>query len=181
MNSQKKSGARPLILLFVVFILPVAAAKLVLSMDLYQGGATNKGELLTSNTSYTSLEMDNPKPKEWQLLYLLPAQCTQQCQDHLYILQQSHIALGREKDRVNTLILLSEKSDVAALEEYQFETANANGAMANMLMNQQMIIVDPLGNLVMRYPAVSGLDAQILQGKSLISDLRKMLKLSRVG
>lgn len=181
MNSPKKSGARPLILLFVVFILPVAAAKLVLSMDLYQGGATNKGELLTQDISYTSLEMANPKPKEWQLLYLLPSQCNQQCEDHLYILQQSHIALGREKDRVTTLILLDKHSDISALENHSFETVNASKAMVGMLINQQMIIVDPLGNLVMRYPAVSGLDEQILQGKSLVSDLRKMLKLSRVG
>lgn len=181
MNSPKKSGAKPLILLFLVFILPVAAAKIVLSLDLYRGGATNKGELLPIGTSYQSLMMDNPKPREWQLLYLLPNKCDQQCQDHLYILQQSHIALGRDQDRVHTLILLSQDSDLHALTAYKFDTAKANGAMIKMLDSQQMIVVDPLGSLVMRYPAVNGLDRQIMQGKSLIADLRKMLKLSRVG
>ena len=181
MNSPKKSGAKPLILLFLVFVLPVAAAKIVLSLDLYQGGATNKGELLPIGTSYQSLKMDNPKPREWQLLYLLPNKCDQQCQDHLYILQQSHIALGRDQDRVHTLILLSQDSDLHALTAYKFETAKANDAMIKMLDRQQMIVVDPLGSLVMRYPAVNGIDKQIMQGKPLIADLRKMLKLSRVG
>ncbi|MEI6860390.1 MAG: hypothetical protein V5788_11630 [Shewanella sp.] len=181
MNSPKKSGAKPLIFLFFVFILPVAAAKIVLSLDLYQGGATNKGELLPIGTSYLSLKMDNPRPKEWQLLYLLPSQCDQQCLDHLYILQQSHIALGRYQNRVHTLILLSQDSDTQALAAYDFETTRANDAMIKMLDRQQIIVVDPLGSLVMRYPAVNGIDKQIMQGKSLIADLRKMLKLSRVG
>lgn len=181
MNSPKKSGAKPLILLFLVFVLPVAAAKIVLSLDLYQGGATNKGELLPIGTSYHSLGMNNPKPKEWQLLYLLPKKCDQQCQDHLYILQQSHIALGRNQDRVHTLILLSQDSDPLALASYSFQTAEANKAMMSLLDRQQMIVVDPLGSLVMRYPAVNGMDKQIMQGKSLVADLRKMLKLSRVG
>ncbi|AQS35476.1 hypothetical protein Sps_00256 [Shewanella psychrophila] len=181
MNSQKKSGAKPLILLFLVFVLPVAAAKIVLSLDLYQGGATNKGELLPIGTSYQSLRMNNPKPKEWQLLYLLPNKCDQQCLDHLYILQQSHIALGRNQDRVHTLILLSQDSDIHALTTYTFETVLANDAMIKMLDRQQMIVVDPLGSLVMEYPAVDGMDKQIMQGKSLVADLRKMLKLSRVG
>ncbi|WP_394390877.1 hypothetical protein [Shewanella woodyi] len=181
MNSPKKSGKKPLLILLLVFILPVVAAKIVLSLDLYQGGATNKGELLTTGTSYSSLSMENPKPKEWQLLYLLPENCEQVCQDRLYILQQSQVALGREQDRVHTLILINDKSDTSALSNSPFETAKANNQISEMLNQQQMIIVDPLGSLVMRYPSVSGRDEQILQGKSLVSDLRKMLKLSRVG
>lgn len=181
MNSPKKSGTKPLILLFLVFVLPIAAAKIVLSLDLYQGGATNQGVLLPTATNYASLGMTNPKPKEWQLLYLLPNQCDQVCVDHLYILKQSHTALGREQDRVHTLILLNKNSDLDAISSHDFETANANDAIEKLLNQQQMIIVDPLGSLVMSYPAVNGRDNQIMQGKSLISDLRKMLKLSRVG
>ena len=181
MNSPKKSGKKPLLILLLVFLLPVVAAKIVLSMNLYQGGATNKGELLSTGTSYASLAMDNPKPKEWQLLYLLPEHCDQLCLDRLYILQQSHVALGREQDRVHTLILLSDKSDTSALSGIPFETAKVSTSLGEMLNQQQMIIVDPLGSLIMRYPSVSGRDNQILQGKALVSDLRKMLKLSRVG
>jgi len=181
MNSPKKSGAKPLIILLLVFLLPVVAAKIVLSMNLYHGGATNKGELLFETTSYSSLAMENPKPREWQVLYLLPGICDALCLDRLYILKQSHVALGREQNRVHTLVLLTENSDISALTLHPFETVRASSAMIDMLDDQQMIIVDPLGSLVMRYPKVSGRAKQILQGKALVSDLRKMLKLSRVG
>ncbi|AVV84383.1 hypothetical protein SPWS13_2638 [Shewanella putrefaciens] len=43
-----------------------------------------------------------------------------------------------------------------------------------------MIIVDPLGNLVLRYPQAHSKEAHLAQGKALIADLRKLLKLSRV-
>ncbi len=36
MNSQPKKNNKALILLLIVFVLPVAVAKLVLSFDLYQ-------------------------------------------------------------------------------------------------------------------------------------------------
>jgi len=181
MNSPKKSGAKPLIILLLVFLLPVVAAKIILSLNLYHGGATNKGELLSPEINYASLAMENPRPREWQLLYLLPSECDTLCLDRLYILKQSHVALGREQNRVHTLILLTENSDIAALTLHSFDTFKASAEMIDMLNDQQMIIVDPLGSLVMRYPKVAGRAKQILQGKSLVSDLRKMLKLSRVG
>ncbi|MDX1281438.1 hypothetical protein [Shewanella colwelliana] len=181
MNSPKKNGAKPLIILLLVFVLPVIVAKLVLSMNLYHGGATNTGELLTPDTNYASLRMDNPWPQHWQVIYLLPKHCDDRCLDRLYILQQSHIALGRDQDRIKPIVLLQPDSDLTALSNFNFDTAQANNAIAAMLTNQALIIVDPLGALVMRYPEVANKDAQILQGKAMVTDLRKLLKLSRVG
>lgn len=94
MNSQNKSKHKALGLLLLAFIAPVVIAKLVLSLSLYHGGATNHGELINPETSYASLGVENPNPKEWQLLYLLPAQCDDACRERLYILRQSHTALG---------------------------------------------------------------------------------------
>ncbi|ABE56797.1 conserved hypothetical protein [Shewanella denitrificans OS217] len=178
-----KKRPKALFVLILVFVLPVALAKLVLSLNLYQGGATNQGELLTGDISYQSLTQANPKPHSWQILYLLPSHCGSQCQDRLYILQQSHIALGQVKNRVAPIIIVQSNSDVSALDklELNYSTMTANTQLASLLVEQQMIIVDPLGNLVMRYDGISGRDANISQGKAMLADLRKMLKLSRVG
>ena len=46
MNSPQKNGKKTLLLLLLAFAVPVIAAKLILSFGLYNGGATNKGELL---------------------------------------------------------------------------------------------------------------------------------------
>ncbi|WP_076413345.1 hypothetical protein [Shewanella sp. UCD-KL12] len=181
MNSPKKNGKKTLLLLLLAFAVPVIAAKLILSFGLYNGGATNKGELLDVGISYPSLDMTNPQPKEWQLLYQLPAVCDNSCLDRLYILQQSHIALGRNQDRVHTIIMLDQNSDISALASFDFVTATPTAALSQLLKDQKFVIVDPLGSMVMSYPITTSHQAQIMQGKSIVADLRKMLKLSRIG
>ncbi|MEZ9819731.1 hypothetical protein AB4238_03745 [Shewanella sp. 10N.286.45.A1] len=181
MNSPKKNGKKTLLLLLLAFAIPVIAAKLILSFGLYNGGATNKGELLEVGINYQSLEMTNPQPKEWQLLYQLPAVCDTTCLDRLYILQQSHIAMGRNQDRVHTIIMLAENSDRSALTSFDFITATPTPALTQLLKDQQFVVVDPLGSMVMSYPITTSHQAQIMQGKAIVADLRKMLKLSRIG
>jgi len=63
MNSQKKNGKKTLLLLLLAFAIPVIAAKVILSFELYNGGATNKGELLNVGINYQSLYMVNPQPQ----------------------------------------------------------------------------------------------------------------------
>ena len=183
MNSQPKKNNKALILLLIVFVLPVAVAKLVLSFDLYQAGATNQGVLLVNDINYSNLAMTNPKPHSWQMLYLLPDTCEQACKDRLYVLHQSYIALGKDRDRVSPIILVSRNSDINTLKQLDisFQQVPANNALAALLTQQQLVIVDPLGSLIMQYDQVIGRDANIAQGKAMIADLRKMLKLSRVG
>ncbi|GGB45304.1 hypothetical protein K8B83_00615 [Shewanella inventionis] len=183
MNSQPKKKNNALLILLAVFVLPIAVAKLVLSFDLYNGGATNKGILLPSDINYSNLAMPNPKPHTWQMLYLLPKRCEQTCQDQLYVLHQSYIALGKDRDRVVPIILINHDSDTRTLNNLNmaFEQVTANKALADLLTQQQLVIVDPLGSLIMQYNQVAGRDANIAQGKAMIADLRKMLKLSRVG
>jgi len=180
MNSQNKTKYRALGLLLLAFIAPVVIAKLVLSLHWYHGGATNHGELISPETSYASLGMTNPMPKEWQLLYLLPAQCDEACRERLYILRQSHTALGPDQARVAPLILVNPDSDLTALNAFDFNTQPANQSLKEWLDQQQLIVVDPLGSLVLRYPQVQGKAAHLAQGKALVADLRKLLKLSRV-
>ncbi len=181
MNQPKKKSKKALWALLAVFVLPVIAAKIVLSLDLYNGASTNKGELLPNELAYDSLNMENPMPKKWQLIFLLPQQCDKPCQQQLYLLHQSHTALGREQDRVEPVVLLTSNSDQAALSSYQFTTATANNQLEQQLQAQQIIIVDPLGKLVTRYKLKDDEKQRLLQGKAMMNDLRKMLKLSRVG
>jgi len=183
MNSLPKKSNKTLVVLLLVFILPVAVAKLVLSLELYNGAATNKGALITPEVNYANLAMENPKPHAWQVLFFLPATCNEQCQERLYILHQSYIALGKDRDRVTPIIMINDHSDTQILKQLNitFDQVNANHALAALLIEQQLIIVDPLGSLVMEYDNVIGHDANIAQGKAMIADLRKMLKLSRVG
>lgn len=77
--------------------------------------------------------------------------------------------------------MLNEHSDLTALDTFNFVTATPNLALSQLLNNQEFVIVDPLGSMVMSYPITTDHQAQIMQGKAIIADLRKMLKLSRIG
>ncbi|MBM7073415.1 hypothetical protein JQC92_15475 [Shewanella sp. 202IG2-18] len=181
MNSLKTKNKKALIALIAVFVLPVISAKVVLSLNLYDGGQTNKGELLPETLAYQTLEMKNPHPKKWQIVFLLPEHCGKPCQQQLYLLKQTHTALGREQGRVEPVVLLTENSDQTALVAYQFTTAPISTQLQKQLDKQQIIIADPLGKLVTRYNLKDDEKQRLLQGKAMMNDLRKMLKLSRVG
>lgn len=180
MNSPT-SGARPLLLLVAAFALPVVLAKLVLSQHWYTEGVTNKGQLFASPTSYQSLGAANPLPERWQILYRLPEHCDASCEDRLYLIKQSYTALGAERGRVAPVILLSRSADKAVLNDDFFVTATLPSELEPLLSDQALILVDPMGTLVMSYPRVDGREANITQGKAMLADLRKLLKLSRVG
>ena len=78
--------------------------------------------------------------------------CDAACDQSLEPLRRVHDALGKEADRVQVVGL---GSDEISLEP-------------------GIWIVDPLGNLVMRY----SLEAEL---KGLLADLKKLLKVSRIG
>jgi hypothetical protein len=42
-------------------------------------------------------------------------------------------------------------------------------------------IADPLGNVMMAYPLVTGQAEILAQGKDVLRDLKRLLKLSRIG
>ncbi|AUI88439.1 cytochrome oxidase biogenesis cluster protein [Vibrio azureus] len=178
MISKVTKGRFALIALISLFVLPVIIAKLILSQGWYQPGATNRGKLVEPYTTLTELGQASPYIKKgWQLAYVLPSQCGNRCQQQLHLIKQSHIALGKYQERVIPIIWASEN------------TQKLNDSIAVMEMNErlsqqvhvgQIVIVDPLGQLVMAYTTL-GQDDLVQLNKDMLSDLRKLLKLSRVG
>ncbi|WP_114765629.1 hypothetical protein [Vibrio rhodolitus] len=171
-----------LLALITVFALPAILAKLVLTQQWYNSGVTNKGELIEPAQTFKSLGLDNPyQGEKWQLGYLVPAQCDAFCLKQIHYLQQSHIALGKYQQRVVPLVLVDKNSDIQALADLELDMVAVNGSFSQIVSQFEYVIVDPLGQLVMRYPQVKSEDELIPQSKGLLADLRKLLKLSRVG
>ncbi|TKB47619.1 hypothetical protein FCL40_15520 [Ferrimonas sediminicola] len=172
----------PLVILCLVFLLPVAAAYLVLNQGWYRGGSTNHGVLL-ERLDYQTLAQANPAERHWQLLTLVPEACGARCEDRLTALQQIHLALGRERPRVVPVLLLQgEQSDATRLLSGRgFATAVAGQEAIDLLERYPLVIVDPLGQWVMGYAATADQAQQIAQGRALLTDLRKLLKLSHIG
>ncbi|MGR5208371.1 MULTISPECIES: cytochrome oxidase biogenesis cluster protein [Vibrio] len=178
MTSAVTKGRIVLISLVCLFAFPAVMAKLVLSQGWYKTGVTNRGQLIEPYTTLGQLGQASPLVERgWQLAYVLPAECREQCQQQLHLMQQSHIALGKYQERVVPVIWTSQRS------------GSVGGTMAVMQMNDalsakvhqgQVLIVDPLGQLVMSYTSQPNEDLVALS-KDMLADLRKLLKLSRVG
>ncbi|MDN3611987.1 hypothetical protein ACODM8_17015 [Vibrio ostreicida] len=175
-------GRLILVGLVVMFALPALIAKTFLVNHWYSSGVTNKGQLIEPKQSFSALGLDNPlNRQQWQLGYLLPQQCDQFCQKQVYLLGQSHLALGKYQSRVAPVLLVSGLSDRSVIAQSGFDAIEVNEAFHQVIADFEYVIVDPLGQLVMRYPKMDSKQDLISQSKDVLADLRKLLKLSRVG
>lgn len=103
---------------------------------------------------------DHGNLSRWQLLLTVTDDCSVECDGWWEKLDKVHIALGKDRERV----LLQRIGEGG--KDLKSETLEQLG--------DAVWIVDPLGNLVLRY-SVSD------QPKLLLRDLRKLLKISRIG
>ncbi|EKO3811409.1 cytochrome oxidase biogenesis cluster protein [Vibrio harveyi] len=178
MTNAVTKGRIVLVSLICLFALPAIIAKVVLSQGWYETGVTNRGELVEP---YITLEqLGQPSPldeKAWQLAYVLPPECKEQCQQQIHLMQQSHIALGKYQERVVPVIWTSEETNNVA---QSIVVMQMNDSLSSRVKAGQMLIVDPLGQLVMSYTPEANEDLVRLS-KDVLADLRKLLKLSRVG
>ncbi|WP_154202806.1 cytochrome oxidase biogenesis cluster protein [Vibrio harveyi] len=178
MTNAVTKGRIVLVSLICLFALPAIIAKVVLSQGWYETGVTNRGELVEP---YITLEqLGQPSPldeKGWQLAYVLPSKCKEQCQQQIHLMQQSHIALGKYQERVVPVIWTSEETNNVA---QSIVVMQMNDSLSSRVKAGQMLIVDPLGQLVMSYTPEANEDLVRLS-KDVLADLRKLLKLSRVG
>lgn len=180
MNSKTK-GRLILLAIVLFFALPALIAKTVLTNHWYQSGVTNKGVLVEPRITLSSLGIaQQADDKLWKIGYLIPEQCDALCQRHVHMLMQSHIALGKEQGRVAPVLLIAEHSDIGAVQSVELEKVSVNSAFIDAIDHSEVVILDPLGQLVMYYPKAD--ESQlVVQSKSMLADLRKLLKLSRVG
>ncbi len=168
-----------LIMLVLVFALPAMIAKLVLMNGWYQAGVTNRGEWFPPQTYLQNYNQTNPfLNKTWQLVYLQPQDCQALCQQELHLLNQSYQALGKYRQRVTPVVWHQGSPDMP------------QDAMAHLMMSPELqslvapgdfVIVDPLGQVIMKYSHQDQETPLWQLGKNMLADLRKLLKLSRVG
>jgi hypothetical protein len=185
MTTQKNKST--LILMIVVFVLPVVFAYMALKLDWFNEGVTNRGELLQPVIEASDLLGDsNPK---WHLLYVIPAQCDTACENAIYSVGQIYSATGKASDRVEKLFIQTPESSLQAVtqvtEAYgtvllQKTQSNVNEVFKGTGINA-IFISDTLHNVVLRYPTTLDRDEAIMDSRNILADLKKLLKLSRIG
>ncbi len=183
-------------LLFLFFALPVLASYYTYYVIKPQG-RTNYGELIDPQRNVNSLAVQSnqgtpselgkiaPLQKKWMLLTIGSSKCDEACSKRMFFVRQVRKTTGKDMDRVERVWLVTDESapDVKLLAEHeglQLLRAKAKDleslfpAAAGNTTSDHVYLVDPLGNLMMRFP--KEMDASKMK-----KDLIKLLKASRIG
>ncbi len=114
------------------------------------------------------------------------APATSDCRTALVFARQTRLSLNKEMDRVNRVLLATDNCcDVAYLKKEHDgikvfdvsapeDKAQLMAVLPEVDLKHTLFVVDPLGNLVMRYDVRK-------EPAGLLDDLRKLLKLSHIG
>lgn len=186
MNKSAFTSRTNMILLLVAFILPVGLAKFALDNQWFTPASTNKGELLSPVVDLSGL-LQEQAPK-WRLVYLVPAQCNEACENALISIHQVWVALGKESDRAEALALLTPGSDTSAItkinQKAHLKTLMMPEASVSASLDEQyvgILIVDTLNNAMLHYPLEASQQEAVMRSRDILYDMKKLLKLSRIG
>ena len=182
-KSCRTKGRLVLIGLVLIFALPAIIAKTVLDQNWYTSGVTNSGELIEPRTTLADFGITVPMVGEgWLVGYIAPTECESLCEQQLHYLNQSYLALGKNKERVTPVVFVSEGNSLTgSLDKPALSLLAGGDQLSTEFSPASIVIIDPLGQLVMEYKSVSEPSQLVGQSKGMIHDLRKLLKLSRVG
>ncbi|MCF2950285.1 hypothetical protein L0668_19410 [Paraglaciecola aquimarina] len=178
-----------MILIFVaVFVLPVILAKLALDNGWFNQAATNKGTLIQPPLDMSSLNDAEHTPK-WKLVYVLPEMCDKSCENALYSIVQVWSALGKHADRAEAVVISHNRSNQTQLADLKsaskvriIETSQTDiQQIFKDSGTEGVFIADTLNNVILRYPLQANTETAVLESRDILADLRKVLKLSRIG
>jgi hypothetical protein len=194
MSTAGKRRLLPALVLLLIFFLPLLVAFLMYYGSSWRpSGHTNHGSLIEPPRPLprASLALAEGTPAanlligKWSLLYIGDGACDEDCRRTLYFMRQTQLSLGNliprtqrvwlapagccdvsaDTEKNPALLMVNAQGEAGAALLAQFPTDRRDGAI---------FIVDPLGNLMMRY-------ASSADPKGLRDDLKKLLDLSHIG
>jgi cytochrome oxidase Cu insertion factor (SCO1/SenC/PrrC family) len=185
-------------ILIGAFVAPLALAFLLYyGVGVRPHGNTNKGDLIHPARPLPELALPGAADQtfaadalrgKWSMVFIGDGACDARCREALTLMRQTRLALGDKMERVQRVFLVTGNCcDQAYL------AAEHSGVLLGRIDNPagqslletfpdaaqagalgRIYLVDPLGNLMMKYEA----DAP---QKGLLEDLKKLLKLSHIG
>ena len=127
---------------------------------------------------------------KWRLISFLGRDCDEKCEARLFDTRQIHTSLGKDQHRLSRMFIHLEPagealskliaeahSDVIHVIGEQHEIIDALGINVHDgigITNNETYIMDPMGNVMMRF-------TQDQPNKEFLYDLKKLLKASQIG
>lgn len=180
---NRRRGRLQLLLILLGVVGPMILATGMYKLQFWvPEGRSYHGELIGNGQTRADLGVQAQEDR-WQILVTAPKDCSVDCQQLVYLARQIQIGLGRDAGRASHALAvaqpLSSEYDAKLTREYpqlqryplsltDFQKTAGDKAVP------QLWIIDPHGNLVLRYDPT-------VKGKDLLNDLRHLLKLSNIG
>ena len=174
----------------LILLLALTVGPMVLATAMYQfrfwvpEGRNYSGELIGNGVSRTDLGVLGSDVTTWQILVTAPGTCEDDCRQLVYLARQLQIGLGREASRATHGLATAEPvseaynaklaRDYPRLDRYGLDAQAYSKTSPTTGSAPQLWLIDPHGNLVLRYDAKT-------KGKAILNDLRLLLKLSNIG
>jgi hypothetical protein len=180
-------------------VLLVCAAPMILSYLTYYvikpEGRTNYGTLIDPRTrpipAMASTTLDGRPEKleqyagKWIMLKVGGGECLEACQKQLFAMRQWRLMQGKNMDRIERVWLVTDAQPLDTMTIRQYDGMHLlrapNDAVSKWLPAEQgttpashIYLIDPLGNLMMRFPA----DPDV---RKVYKDIAKLLKASAIG
>jgi hypothetical protein len=182
-DRQRRRGRRVALLILAFCAAPTVAAWLAYFVWQPQS-RSNYGELIAPHPlpdpdlrglDGAAFHLSQLRGK-WVLLQIDSAACAEACRKKLVYMRQVRTALGREADRVERVWLIDDTAepDPALLREHEGLKIARAAAGQLPIAPGYIYLVDPPGNLMMRFP-------EDPDGRKMLRDLARLLRVSRVG
>lgn len=186
-----RRGRIKLLALAAFFALPVVAGYVVFFFDLAPGGTANYGTLLPARPLSDAVLQDHEGREfrfsdlrgKWIMVQFDSGVCAEYCERKLYFMRQTRKALGKNTARVERLWLVTDGQVpnsrlMQAIEGTRLARTAASPIAAEFpaerAASDHIYLVDPNGNLMMRFPRDP-------DPSRMLKDLQRLMKVSGIG
>jgi hypothetical protein len=181
-------------------VLAVCAAPVVASYFTYYvvrpEGRRNHGDLIEPQRPLPALSAASldgkpvPLPTlrgQWLLVSVAGGGCGATCEKNLYLQRQLRESLGKDKDRIDWVWLVSDKAPVrpallpallqaTVLRVDEAQLAQWLAPAPGQALSDHLYLVDPRGHWMMRFPSLPPNEPQAVSAKSIKRDLDRLLR-----
>ncbi|ELA00472.1 MULTISPECIES: SCO family protein [Cupriavidus] len=197
-DARTRRGRLQMLMLLLVCASPVLFSYFTYYVIKPTGGSTNYGVLIDPQRPMPPVQVTNERNEsvplasmrgKWLMVMTDPSACDETCAKKLFTVRQIRVGQGEDRERIVPVWLIQDRGDVddrlaaaynepyAGVRFLRMDRATIaqwlpaeDGARAE----DAIYLVDPLGNLMMRWPKDP-------DPKKISSDLKKLLKYSRIG
>ncbi len=178
---SSKKARRIFLIILILFLAPMILARVFYAHKTWLPQHTvNHGQLLVPPPALQQLTSDPGRARShWVLLFIHNGSCDDFCWQNLHNMGQIQRALGKDIQRLQRVFLTSEKADeklqqwLSASETLHWQVAEFD--LIRVLRHPSTwYVIDPLGNIILSYPANTNPEA-------ILDDLKYLMGVSNIG